>query len=822
MHESLPVEQLRWRCDPDSLGFETTADVEPTTGVVGQTSAVDALRFGLECDAPGQNVFVRGLHGTGRMTLVGRLLDELRPSCRSKYDRCYVHRFSDPDRPRLITLPPGKARVFRRAVSELVDFIRDSLGEALEAEPVRARRQALVQREESQVRELMHPFEEALAAAGLALVSVQIGEIVQPTIYPVIDGNPVPPEEFENQRRKGKISDEQFKAYETGRTRFLEQLEEIASKIRVIHRKSAEEIRRIYEETVRLLLSEFGHSILELVPSKEIEKFLEELIDDVVERGPPVKGKNRLRYYEVNIVQEHDSTSDCPIVIENTPSLTNLLGSIEREWGPAGPMPSDYRMIRGGSILRADGGYLVLDARDLISEPGAWRVLVRTLRSGKLEIVPPEFRGLGWQPTLKPEPIPVKVRVILLGDSQIYYLLDGVDPDFGHLFKVLSDFETVIPRDADGLRGYAGVLARIGKDESLHPFDKNAVAALAEHGARIASMKGKLTARFARIADIAREASFLAGKDHRNVVTGDDVLETVRRTRCRGDLPSRRFQELIREGTIRIQTSGVEIGQINGLAVMSAGPLTYGFPARITATIGAGNAGIIDIEGRSSLSGSIHTKGFHILGGLLRHLLRAEHALAFSASLAFEQSYGGIDGDSASGAEICCLLSALTAIPIHQGIAMTGAIDQHGHIQAIGGVNEKIEGFFDACCGQGLDGNQGVVIPTSNSGELMLRHDVVAACAEGRFHIWAVPHVTDALEVLTGVEAGKPDEDGLYPEGTLLRIAVEKAQDYWARTLQTPHYVYEEADEEQAEGSEGPQPPGVPPPAPPSVPPPAQ
>jgi ATP-dependent Lon protease len=358
-------------------------------------------------------------------------------------------------------------------------------------------------------------------------------------------------------------------------------------------------------------------------------------------------------------------------------------------------------------------------------------------------------------------------------------MLEALDPDFAHLFKVLADFEEVIPRDDAGVRCYANVVARIARDEELPAFDRTALAELCEHGARIAARRGKLTARFGRLADLVREAAFLAGRDNRQTVTREDVQAAVRRTKARTDLPSRRFQELVRDGTLRIATRGAEVGQINGLAVMSAGQLAYGFPTRITATIGPGSRGAINIEREAELSGAIHTKGFYILGGLLRHLLRTQHPLAFDASVAFEQSYAGIDGDSASAAEICCLLSALTELPIRSDLAMTGAIDQVGHILPIGAVNEKIEGFFDACVATELTGSQGVVIPAANAGDLMLRHDVVEAAEAGRFQVHAIETIHEAIGLFTGVDPGQRGDDGQYPPDTVLGRAVQQAAAFW-------------------------------------------
>ena len=784
--EPLSADALRWRCDPDSFAFETTEQVEPQRGLAGQQSAVEALRFGLATDAPGQHIFIRGLTGTGRMRLVRRLLEELGPECTAKLDRCYVHNFKIPERPRLVNLPAGSARRFRRLVQELAEFVRDDLAEALNSEALKARREALERREKAEAEEVTAPFEQDLKEADLALVSLQLGPMTQTALFPRVDGKPVPPEEYEQMRAKGQVTDAIYESHQQRIEAFQKRLEEVMAKVREIRRRSARRIESIIEGTARAILGDMARDILQAFPGDDVRTFLSEVVDDISEtrlNTPPDQLPDPLGVYGVNILSEHEEGDGCPIVTENTPTLFNLLGVIDREWTARGPMPSDYRMIRAGSLLRADGGYLILDARDVLAEPGAWKVLVRTLRNNLLEIVPPEFNSPFGPPSAKPEPIPIRVKVILLGDASIYYLLDRHDPDFSELFKCLADFDSVIERGEEGLNMYAGVLARIAQDENLPAFHKSAVAALAEHGARIASRRGKLTARFSRVGDIAREAAFLAGED---TIRAKHVADAIQRTRSRADLPSRRFRELLADGTIHLQVGGSAVGQINGLAVMKAGPITYGFPARITATIGAGGAGIINIEGRAQLSGAIHTKGFHILGGLLRRLLQTDHPLAFSASVAFEQSYGGIDGDSASGAEICCLLSALTGIPLRQDIAMTGAIDQVGHVQAIGGVNEKIEGFFETCSDVALTGTQGVIIPKTNVGDLMLGEEVAAACAEGKFAVYAVSTIHEALEVLTGMPAGQRDEDGDYPEGSVLSKAVEQAREYWAKTRQGP------------------------------------
>jgi predicted ATP-dependent protease len=792
---------LRWRCDPTRLPFEDTTQVEPMPGVIGQDTAIDALRFGLETRAPGQNVFVRGLAGTGRMTLIRRQLEELRPTCPLARDRCYVHDFAQPDRPRLISRPRGRGRAFEHAVDELADFVRDDLGQALGSERTRSRKAAIDQAAHDQVRAVVEPFEKSLEEAGLALVSLPVGPVAHSVIFPVVDGKPVTPEEFELLHEQGKVGDEQYRRYGEQRQNFENALAEVNQKIHLIGRKHAETVGPMIEGEARAILREFVWRIESEFPDPAVKQFVKEIVDDVAERSLHKlgEGEDFTRRYRVNVVLAHGPGEGCAIIIENAPTMTNLLGTVDREVGPMGAFHSDHLMIRAGSILRADGGYLIIEAREVLSEPGAWKVLLRTLRTSLLEIVPPEM-SLPWGATgLKPEAIDIDVKVILVGDANIYYLLDAIDPDFPHLFKVLADFDSVIPRDDQGIGCYAGVLARIARDENLPPLDRTAVAALVEHGARIAARAGKLTARFGRVADLAREGAYIARKRENGHVTGEDVREAIRRTKRRADLPSRRFRELLADGTINMQAHGSVVGQVNGLAVLHAGPLTYGFPARITATIGPGTAGVINIEREAALSGAIHTKGFYILGGLLRYLLQANHPLAFDASIAFEQSYGGIDGDSASGAEICCLLSALTVVPIRQDVAMTGAIDQVEHILSVGAVNEKIEGFFDVCRDLGFSGTQGVIIPAPNAGDLMLRDDVVEACAAGQFHVWAVGTIHEALELLTGMPAGVRGGDGKYPEGSLLARAVDRAQEFWLRAATPTSAVLMRAEREEEE-----------------------
>lgn len=783
---TLPIEELRWYCDPGTLSFTTTRDVAPIPGVVGQDDAIDALRFGLEFTAAGQNIYVRGLSGTGRMTLVKQLLEEVQPPEGPTREFCFVHNFKRTDRPCLITLGRGEGRIFKVMMDRLVEFIVEHLEPALGSENMRARRSDIDEEAQKELRTLGEPFEDELRSNGLALVPVQMGPTVQPTIMPLVGGEPRPFSQIEAERDKLGVTSEQLEEMRRKIGHFARKFEDVSHKIQEFQSRHREAMRTFYESEARGLIDPRIASIKQTFKSEAMETFLDDLVDDLIEHGLAMLGESHAftDLYRVNLVLDHEKSTRRPIIVELAPTLQNLLGTIEREFVPGGAFRTDHRMIQAGSLLLADGGYLVLQARDVLTEYGAWKILMRTLRTGELEIVPSELVAANWfGPQLKPEAIPLNVKVILIGEPGLFNLLDTADPDFADLFKVLADFETTIPRDEEGVKFYAGVLAHIARSEDLLDYTAEAVATLVEHGARISGRRDELTARFGRLADIAREAAYLAAKGGATIVGTKEVRLAIDRGRYRANLPARRFRKMITEGTIGVETSGEATGQINGLAVIQSGPLTYGFPNRITATIGAGTAGAVNIEREAHLSGAIHTKGFYILGGLLRYLLRTDHPLAFSASVAFEQSYGGIDGDSASAAEICCLISALTDVPLRQDLAVTGAIDQLGNIQPVGAVTEKVEGYFLVCKEAGLTGTQGVVIPRTNIQNLMLHPEIVDACQEGKFHVCVIDTIYDALELFTGWQAGLPDDKGNYAQGTLLHRAEERAFAYWKMAM---------------------------------------
>ena len=784
-HYRLAQKQLRWTCDPKELPFESSDDVKAVTEVIGQDSAIEALRFGLETNAPGQNIFVRGLTGTGRLSSIKQLLAEISPTCPLADDRCYVRNFEQADRPRLLTLPRGKGKSFVAAIDDLIDYIKEDLGPALKSDSVRHRKTKLDHQLGEDILAITKPFEAELKSKDLAMVTIQLGGAPHPAIFPTVDKKPVPPERFEELKSKGKIQQKEAEKIEKALVDYSERFETISVQVQELSRKHRAKIKQLYQKEVRNILGRFVKAIEKEFPFERVKEFLEAVIEDVANRNPESLQTNQdfTRLYRANLLVAPENDS-YPIVIENNPTVRNLLGTIDRESIKGEVFYSDHLMIHAGSLLRADGGYLIIECQDILTEPGAWKVLMRTIRSRRLEIAPDESIFPWLNPLLKPESIEINLKVILLGDADLFVLLDMYDKDFPHLFKVLADFDNSIPRTLKAIQFYAGVLAKIKKEENLLPFDRTAIAVLAEHGARISAQQNRLTTQFGRLADIAREAAFIANKKHQQKVMNEHVRTAVSRGKKRADLPARRYREYISTGKIRIQTHGKIVGQVNGLAVIQAGSLIYGFPTRITATIGPGTAGTVSIEREAELSGAIHTKGFYILSGLMRHLLKTEHPLAFNASIAFEQSYGGIDGDSASGAEICCLLSALTEFPLRQDIAVTGAVDQLGHIQPVGAVTEKIEGFYDVCATPALSGTQGVIIPKPNMNDLMLREDIVQASRDHQFHVYAVETIHEALEILTGHPSGKLGRGNKYPEGSVLARAGQKAFEYWEKVSQ--------------------------------------
>lgn len=765
------TQRARWRCDADALSFKSTRELTPEIRILGQEDAVEALEFGLRNRLQGNNIFVRGLSGFGRMPLIHQVIEDSSEGIVEAPDRCYIHNFDTPDQPRLLELPTGRGPEFRDAMDGFAEFTKTDLPAFLNSDYVKSRQKQLVAQTQQRIQEIGRPFEEELAQAGLAMVPMQVGQGMIPVILPVIDDQPVQFEELQQKHREGVVSEADYKAMLDKISEFEKKFRDLGTQIETVQIEHQESL----QELVVAEANAFVHSRVSAIKNRfnlpQVETYLDEVQHDLIHHRliDSETAADFARTYRVNLVSTHRTGDKRPVVSVSTPTLANLAGKIDREMSANGmTVRSDHLMIKPGALLEADGGFLILEAQDILAEPGAWATLLRTLKTGYLEFAANDLFSAWGPPQLRPQAISINTKVVLVGDPEVYQLLDVYEARFSGLFKVLADFTDTIERNEEGYRAYANIIARLVERDELRHFQADAVARLIEQGARICAQPGRLTSRFGRIADIAREASYLADKSGDELVGKNHVVESVNRSKRRADLPARRFRRMLAERTIRVEVTGEKVGQVNGLAVTSAGPLTYGFPSRITASIGPGTAGPINIERESQLSGSVHTKGFLILNGLLRHLLRLQHPMAFSASIAFEQTYGGIDGDSASGAEFCCLMSALTDLPIRQELAMTGAVDQKGNILPIGAVTEKIEGFFDACHSLEFTGKQGVVIPLSNADELMLRDDIVDAISEGTFNVYAIDRIDQALALFLQRDTNE-----------VLSLAQRRAHEYW-------------------------------------------
>jgi predicted ATP-dependent protease len=788
-HASLPPEKLRWHCDPARIPFETTAEVEPSTGDTGQDRALRALRMGVELTAPGYNLFVCGLSGTSRGGMIVRLIEEMHPKSEVAPDRCYVNNFKNNDRPRLLTLTRGQANAFKKEVETGIDFLRRRIPQVFEGEPFQRQKTRIVERFTLREKELMDDFTRRIAREQFALGRMQVGAVALPEIFPVIEGAMVPIEEIPKLVQDGKLESPAAEELERKYDQFRQEFTVVYRKTLSLSRELASEMSYLEQEAASVLVDGVIEELKEKYPSTQISEYLEEVRHHILdnlepfkeregeEEQPPSEGgggprpertdRDPFRVYGVNVILAHGEAEKCPVVFETIPTYANLFGTIHRSYDTRGGWSSDFMDLRGGSLLRADGGYLVMYALDALTETGVWRTLKRTLNHGKLEIQPVDVFFPFSTAALKPEPIDTHVKIILIGDRDMYELLYDFEEDFRKIFKVRVEFDEEMNWSDEIIREYGGRLRTICNEEGLCPFDRTAFASLLEHGVRLAGRRGKITARFFDIADLAREACYVTRNEKQTVVTAEHVRKALDAKVERHNLTETKIREMIDQNLLFIDTTGTRVGQVNGLSVIEIGGYPFGKPVRITATASLGKAGIVNIERESNLSGRFHDKGVQIISGYLRRTFAQDKPLSLSASLCFEQSYSGVDGDSASSAEVYALLSALSGLPIRQELAVTGSVNQHGDIQPIGGVNQKIEGFYDVCKLKGLTGRQGALIPAENVDDLMLRDEVIEAVRKGQFHIYPVGTVEQGIEILTGVDAGKRNSSGKYGVGSV-------------------------------------------------------
>lgn len=772
----LAADLLRLRTDPAGLGFKTTAEVAPLNEALGQERAIEAIRFGVGMVQDGYNMFALGPDGIGKHRMVRQFLERQAAGEPVPADWCYVHNFENAYKPQALSLPPGRARPFRTDMDHLIEELRAALPAAFETEEFRGQRQAIEERMKQLHEGAFTEFQEKAKAKGAALIRTPAGL----TLAPIKGDEVMDPEEFQ------KLPTEEKQAIQKTIEGLQGELQQVMQKFPAWEQDARKQMRELNRRTAQFAISHLLNQVKgRYADVTEVMEYLSAVEKDMIDNAedflkpepqagaplptpaPPSAAASPFARYKVNVLIDNTDRQGAPVFYEDHPNHPNLFGKIEFR-AVFGALVTDFAMILPGALHKANGGYLVVDARKVLVQPYGWEELKHALRSREIRIEPLgyAFGGAGAM-MMEPEPIPLNIKVVLLGDRQLYYALASGDPEFGELFKVPVDFEEYVEREPKNGKLYARFLASLIDGDKLRPFTATAIAKVMERASRLVEDNERLSMELRRVGGLLREADYWAGQRKAETVDAQDVDKAIEAQIRRSDRMRERMEEQTVRGIIHIDTEGAKVAQMNGLSVLSLGDYSFGKPSRITASVGLGKGEVVDIEREVALGGPLHSKGVLILQGFLTERYGAEQPLSLKASLVFEQSYGGVDGDSASSTELYTLLSALSEVPIKQGFAVTGSVDQHGSVQAIGGVNEKIEGFFDLCKARGLTGQQGVMIPATNVAHLMLREDIVAAAKAGTFRIFPIETIDQGIEVLTGVPAGVRGANGRYPAGSI-------------------------------------------------------
>jgi len=772
----LSIDNLYTRCDPQQFPFTDTSELETGDVLLGQQRAVDAFEFALKVDSEGYNIYAMGIPHASRVSVVSQLIDDHASQGIRPPDWCYIHNFDHPGRPSALSLPAGHGLELQQDITQLLDDLRSMIPAAFESEEYKSRRQFIEQQIHERQNDAIETLREKAREQGVTLMPTPSGF----AFAPIKDDETVTPEIFKS------LPDEEKQQIETTIKNLQKELHQALSKFPAWQKETMEKIRELNNEVILNITTSLVSTLQEKYQLfVEVVEYLEKFEQDIARQGAkalmeteeegPMGSDHKLSRYKVNLLVEQADELGAPIVFEDNPVLTNLIGQVEHQ-SQMGTLHTDLTLIKPGALHYANGGYLILEIEKLLTKPFAWEGLKRALSAREIRIDPLE-RAIGWMSTagLEPQPIPLDVKVVLVGDPRLYYLLTQYDPEFSVLFKVVADFDNQVERTTENNQTFARLVATIAAAETLLPFDPTGVSRLVEYSSRIAADAERLSVDRDAIRDLMVEANFNAkvnanpntSADEQTVITADAVTRAWASRVYRNDRIRERMQEQILRETLLVDTSGEQIGQINGLAVYTLGQFYFGKPSRITARVHVGRGGVLDIERKVELGGPTHSKGVLILSSFLAARYSRNRPLSLSASLVFEQSYGGVDGDSASSTELYALLSALANIPIKQSFAVTGSVNQFGQVQAIGGVNEKIEGFFDICNARGLTGTQGVLIPAANVKHLMLREDVLQAAADGQFSIYPISTIDEGIELLTGVPAGHVDDDDKFPDGSI-------------------------------------------------------
>ncbi|NMC54540.1 MAG: AAA family ATPase [Chloroflexi bacterium] len=771
-------EHLSKKCDPGSFAFTTTDELPELEDVVGQPRAFQALQLGSELKGSGFNIFVLGLPGSGKLTLSRQYLERKAKKQPAPPDWCYAYNFKNPHHPKAISLPAGQAAALREDLKNLILQAQKQIFNAFESKEYTYQKEKIAEKLNQQQEVELSQLQQLVSQHNFLLIKAPFGFV----IVPAKNGKPLEAQDIEN------LPPEKHQELDDLRLQFNAESQKTVEKLRQMEQEAYKEVHSLDEKTAAFILEPLvSHLVKKYQDISGVVEHLNALQADIIEnletfRQEEDHGLSRedlLKRYDLNILVNNQDQKGAPVITENQPSYSNLLGRIDHEI-VMGVTRTNFTLISPGALHRANGGYLLIPARDLLLSPYAWEGLKRTLREEAIRIISLEMQyGLSGTSTMEPEAIPLNVKIVLIGTPLLYYLLQENDEDFEKLFKIRSEFACTMDRTKDTEYEYALFVKSVVQKNGLLPFHRSAVAKIIDQGSWLVDDQQKLSTRFGKIADLIQEAAYWAGSHDHPIVTAEDVEYAIQKSTFRNNLMEERIHQAIARETILINTTHSVAGQINALSVISIGDNQFGFPSRITVSVSPGSAGIIDIENEASLGGPIHTKGLLIVSGILRERYGKSKPINLSASITFEQSYGGVEGDSASAAEVIALLSAISGVPIQQSVAITGSVNQKGEMQAVGGVNQKIEGFFTICAQKELTGSQGVIIPWSNRHNLMLTQQVVDAVASGKFHIWAVKTLDQAIEQITGMESGAPIDKGeKYPPGTFNYLVNEKIVEF--------------------------------------------
>ena len=807
----LSPKQLYKKCDTSKFDFNSTADLEERLSALGQDRAISAVELGINIKSKGYNLFCFGPEGTGKISLVKRILEKEAKLRKTPDDWAYVYNFEEPHKPIAINFAAGTATDFSKDIDELIENLSSALPEVMDSEEYKTTLEIINQKYKSKKDDYIKILQKKAKGKSVSLLHMPVGLVVAP----IKDGEVLSPEAFDqlSEKEKQKINADlslmqaEIESTAQNMPRWEEQQREETENLRKKLAKNIicapiDELRKKYKtyrqacEFLKSIQKNILDSIDDFMPQTS-ENAVAPSEDDPLSLLLSRMNKNeedKWAKFKVNVVVKNVPDSGAPIVLLDHPTQGNLVGKVERIQ-QYGALLTDFTLIKAGALHQANGGFLLIDARKLLLQPFSWDSLKRALASKSIKIETPGDETTFTTISLDPEPIPLDVKVILTGDEELYELLSEKDPDFSDYFKVEADFGTVMDRTPENELEYAKLIGSLSKKKNLRSLNKQAVAKVIEYASRLADDSEKLTAHIASIGDLLREADYWASKSNAKQIGKNHIIQAIEAQIYRSDRINKAMLEQIDKGTILMDVKGERVGQINGLVVYNFSRNSFGKPARITTQVRMGGGEFVDIEREIEMSGPIHTKGVLILQALLSNRFAKRRPLSLSASIVFEQSYGGVDGDSASSTEYYCLLSAISELPIKQSIAVTGSINQFGEVQPIGGVNEKIEGFFEVCKYNGLTGEQGVIIPRTNISNLMLKEEIVEAVENNMFHIWAVDTVDDGIEILTGIKAGKPDKNGQYPKGSVNRLVAEKLEDYYrayVRFAQETHGVMSE------------------------------